>query len=614
MTSPTTTPRKIELGPANFIHYSSSQFQDTFNILILCDGFIDSPEKETTFYNYCRKLRDRFFSISPFYALKKYIQICAWFTPSIKGIINEDKEDTAFGSYIENGNKAECDHPEKILALVNQIEWKIGNQTFTGGEVWLNKNSKSFGAIAIALNAPNNIRVGARFQYTEGGFLETIMDILGIETPQDKWRFFSFPLLRHPDPYFGLEKESIDVFVHELGHTVNGFTELSNGKMSNERTWLEDEYEEIAEIYEGDEMLSPNVTKIETVQFTSSGIENLKWKKLASKDELEKMRTRDPNTVILKNTPSIDRRDYPRVDPKQTKLVEGGFLYAKGIFRPNIDCKMRKHKGPAFCKVCKQHLNRTIGGQDQIRIGSILPQKIKDLVEEKKLMQKLVQSLHSHVDLEGNPHQYELDGHCGTSTARIAVMLIQLGIELRNLRFGIVHNHAFLQYQTILIDPTFYQLYKNFNHEMNHPYSFRDSIFDVPVEGFNDHSKGRKIGFSKGFIGDFEQLKKHFRSYWPLNMNPDDEVPAELFETFKLYKLETTVRSQFDIPGYKMNPETLQIEAPDLEPQDQILANVIALEFQRFWNYKNAVADVGPWEPAGEEKMRAMYGPIDLGE
>lgn len=612
MTSPTTTPREFTLSPVNFIHYSSSHFLDTFNILILCDGFTNSVEEYDQFFSYCRELKNQFFEIPPFNALKKYIQIIAYFTPGTKNKIDHNSEGTAFGSYIDSEHNYHCGKTGNIQNIIENIEWIFGNQKFYGKEVWLNKKSKSFGAIAVALKtyflegSDRSADAGARIPVPEGAFSSWISTLFG----EEPWSFFGFSLIRHRE--FGLLNRTINTFVHELGHSVNGFTELPNGMMSNEKIWLEDEYEIKAEEYSGDEPLHPNVTKVDEVQISSSSVENLKWKKLARKKELENMLPPDASNVIRKSDETIDDRDYPRFNPQDVKLVEGGLRYAKGIYRPNFDCFMRKHYSGSFCKVCDYHLRRAISGQGTARFGTISSIKIRDLVEEKKLMSKLVESLHNHVDYEGNLHRYELDGHCGTSTARMAAMLIQLGVPLDDLSFGVANNHAFLRYRTLIFDPTFYQLYKFLHNDLNHPYLFNGNIFDVPLEGVTDHENGNKVGFSEGFIGDFEQLKKHYLTFWPLKMNPLGEVAEGYLEAFKLNELETVVRSQFDIPTFNMKPQNFEILSNNLTENDRRLAGVIENEFRRFWEYKDAVEGRGPWDPVGEEKIRKMYDPLDL--
>jgi hypothetical protein len=113
------------------------------------------------------------------------------------------------------------------------------------------------------------------------------------------------------------------VFIHEFGHGFAG---------------LADEYYSSAVAYEefyplNVEPWEPNITTM--VDFDS------KWKKLISND-----------TPVP--TPSEDK--YKNV----TGLFEGGGYSAKGIFRSEMDCRMKSNSTKGYCSVCSEAIIKMI--------------------------------------------------------------------------------------------------------------------------------------------------------------------------------------------------------------------------------------------------------------
>jgi hypothetical protein len=105
------------------------------------------------------------------------------------------------------------------------------------------------------------------------------------------------------------------VFAHELGHGLAG---------------LADEYYSSAVAYEeyypfDVEPWEPNITTM--VDFDS------KWKKLIRKG------------IPI---PTPEEEKYQNI----TGVFEGGGYSAKGIFRPETDCRMKSNSSKGFCKVC----------------------------------------------------------------------------------------------------------------------------------------------------------------------------------------------------------------------------------------------------------------------
>ncbi len=113
------------------------------------------------------------------------------------------------------------------------------------------------------------------------------------------------------------------VFVHEFGH---GFAGLADEYYSS--TVAYDEF------YPLDvEPWEPNITTL--VDFDS------KWKKL-----------------ILKGTPVPTPAEEKYINV--TGLFEGGGYSAKGIYRPEMDCRMKSNGPKGFCTVCSEAVRKMI--------------------------------------------------------------------------------------------------------------------------------------------------------------------------------------------------------------------------------------------------------------
>lgn len=113
------------------------------------------------------------------------------------------------------------------------------------------------------------------------------------------------------------------VFIHEFGHGFAG---------------LADEYYSSAVAY--DEFYPLNVEPWEPNITTRVSFES-KWKKLIGKDTPQPT----PSEEKYKNT---------------TGLFEGGGYSAKGIFRPEMDCRMKSNGPRGYCSVCRNALKEMI--------------------------------------------------------------------------------------------------------------------------------------------------------------------------------------------------------------------------------------------------------------
>lgn len=113
------------------------------------------------------------------------------------------------------------------------------------------------------------------------------------------------------------------VFIHEFGH---GFAGLADEYYSSEVAY--------EEFYPFDvEPWEPNITT--RVKFES------KWKNMIK-----------PGTPL----PTPPEEKYMNT----TGLFEGGGYSAKGIFRPEFDCRMKSNGPKGYCSVCREAVRKTI--------------------------------------------------------------------------------------------------------------------------------------------------------------------------------------------------------------------------------------------------------------
>jgi hypothetical protein len=113
------------------------------------------------------------------------------------------------------------------------------------------------------------------------------------------------------------------VFIHEFGH---GFAGLADEYYSSSVAY--------EEFYPLDvEPWEPNITTM--VNFNS------KWKKMLASE-----------TPVP--TPAVEK--YNDV----TGVFEGGGYSSKGIFRPEMDCRMKSNSPKGFCSVCREAVKEMI--------------------------------------------------------------------------------------------------------------------------------------------------------------------------------------------------------------------------------------------------------------
>ena len=129
------------------------------------------------------------------------------------------------------------------------------------------------------------------------------------------YNFYSITSSDHP--------ASPGVLVHEFGHSFAG---LADEYYSSEVTY-EEFYDLRAEPWE------PNITTLK--EFSR------KWEDMLDKD-------------VPVPTPAIEKyRDV-------TGVFEGGGYIAKGIYRPQMECRMKTNDGEEFCRVCIRAIERLI--------------------------------------------------------------------------------------------------------------------------------------------------------------------------------------------------------------------------------------------------------------
>lgn len=652
----------ILLGPESIIHQAPDYNLDTYNILIVCDGFLETRRND--FYTFCHVLKDRFFTISPYSYFKEHINFFAYYTKSEtdqfdyvdpefdpkNDLFTKDQSEnlkkTAFGAYV-HGDVFAFENINNVFNLVQLIQFKHGNHLFTGEEVWLNNQSKSFGAIGIAVYTDFQ-EIDQKIQVRNiRGIPESFYDIRGsfsvYSFNSKKSNAFCFTLYGYDlvqkasrDIYWGFEY----TFVHELGHAVYGFTEKIDGDMSSSKIGLGDEYSIDGQLHyrfaKLGEPLEPNVTAAKSIN-PDYDYQNLyplgnpidkskiKWKDLMTQKDFEKI-TR--HIVVYRHGPiyTPDTEAYYQnssFSRSAVGLVEGGAGFIKGVFRPSLDCRMRGHynatpefpQGSDFCRVCEKHLQRTITGHYWARLGAHLPIKVLDWLHIKNTFVPLYTSLSQSLNTITE------DNIVGIITARMAIMLDQAGLYLRLLGIGIQGNYAFIQYGLLIIDPYFYGLYKTIGDGYGYVNNENSDIHPIPSGYIYNDSERRevyfrseegahKIYFSDGFAGDLQQLKNHMRVYCP----PD---PAWLeARQNSAVAFDNIVRKQFDIPTYPIQSDnTLKISRTQRQRLNHNILGSLESELQGYAQYKaHRKADVPPFQVSQEmwTRMKNIYDPINF--
>jgi hypothetical protein len=117
------------------------------------------------------------------------------------------------------------------------------------------------------------------------------------------------------------------VVVHEFGHSFGGLT---------------DEY-----FYDDDVVLASYPTDVEPWEPNITSLVNFdsKWADMVPKG-------------VQVPTPVTEK--YKKEKTPSVGVFEGGGYFAKGIYRPAYDCRMRTNQCPVFCPVCERSLRRTI--------------------------------------------------------------------------------------------------------------------------------------------------------------------------------------------------------------------------------------------------------------
>lgn len=551
----------ITLDPYNeehkqyFKHRASEDVHDPFNILIVCDGFTEDDRNK--FNKVCENLAQyHFFDSKPFDLCKGYINIIAYFTPSSQSssfTSGGNGEGTRFsttansdGSYIIGNESA------LLEGTIDKISFIHGNITFKGRSVWRNPNSKSYGAVGVMLNTDT----GRAINYTNKFF---VFNIQGYHPDVE-----FLPLYPH-------------IFLHELGHAIYGFTKLPTGAMTTTKEGLSDEYEEEDNEYIGVEPLSPNLTKVQTVLpgMTSTSpilFEKIKWKHLIARSRKASIESKDPKRVVLNG--QLNQIAKRKVGDEE--LVEGGMLHSRGIFRSSIRCKMRNHRAfeqtdtfslnrTGFCKVCSNHIEQSIRGFKNASFGSPVPRKVKDYIQENKLLETVF-------DRIGEPDFQNLETYSAKATASIAALLNQSPwkMDLRSFYFGIYNGHSLLRYANLIIDPAFY-LYYLYSPQSNELSYYKNSrTIQIPINATNEDG----ISFQNGFIGDFEEIRTHLETYWPVKENWGEFTPHPIYVSSE--EIEHDIRMHFDWPGY----EIIQLDPIRLNAQNLPLATTLEAELQ----------------------------------
>ncbi|MFH2065323.1 MAG: M64 family metallopeptidase [Pseudomonadota bacterium] len=632
--------------------------RDAFNILLLCDGFTEG--NRTKFYNFCYTLIVNFFKIPPFSVCKNQINFFAHFTASEDdGIPAENAGNTYYKTYFETPEKKifQCEGTDMVFEEIKRLQIHadgVKRGPLKGSDIWMNHRSKSYGAIGIV--AKSDANAGTAFNDFEPA------------------PFFIFTMrgYKNEDKYWYPQEGGFQhIFVHELSHNIRTYTELPSGYLSSYKVGLADEYENEGEYYriypeDKEEPIEPNVTSLRALSGGNGSIkiENLKWRRLTSDKELNGIRNNNQDAIISHPNPTKKNSEiYIRKDatfppgvrgynPHDVLLVEGGKYYRQNIYRPNISCRMRvtyddglpygpieirgrqyyKKQSPDFCRVCKNHILRAISGRKDFSLEDVPMEKVPKLIAEHKLMQRLVKSHEKSIDLDSGVYEglalYQtLHRRCAKSSARMAIMLDQIGIPFHRLGVGITNRqtHFHLRYGYIIIDPTIFQFYLNIDDNSRWTYRKDGVERDIP---FYKNRENEEIYFSKGFVGSLDDIKDLFWLYRPMASEwVTKSTHEDLISEF--LHLDEWIDPHWDSCIFRINSKDdykLSIP-PDVSILESYNVTTFELELNSFKKYKELLRKpvteqtwkIGDKEKWSREEMdennssiKEMYDPLNL--
>lgn len=382
-------------APSLQLLFLSEGFDDRINFLQCVDGILQELLR-----------------VDPFEIASDHLVAWAHFVRSVDGPIVDVERNTAFGCYIVNGNITTL-RPQRIVDAISDIQVKIPNVgNWEGRDIWLDRLLPERSIICVLVNTPlpaSNTCVAWSIDVLEPPFLTADIQSLLPCVFLSSWALAPGSTVQYTNPHFAVAL----TLAKQIG-VVFG--------LADELEYSGDEYEQYRTTDPNDptivlEPYEPNVTAHASLLNDAGelNIDQLKWKDMvpkkrqggflevphpipssgATEDQIEAMfldavEFGDSSVLVIRhpgwsdptfNVPNTQRYITGPRKPLwlegQIHLFEGGDGYRRSIYRPSSECLMRfegydssdgvlitRNNVPA-CKVCREHLRRTISGRGE---------------------------------------------------------------------------------------------------------------------------------------------------------------------------------------------------------------------------------------------------------
>lgn len=342
----------------------------------------------------------------------------------------------------------------------------------TAAGVWLNPlRCKSFGAVGTVANTTGGIPVS-----------------IPVSLDGRDWHYVLFNMRGFKPEPGRLAGGFEHVFAHELAHSFR----------------ITDEYETTRGVppTEKAEAIDKSYDNVQVMSATQNSapeefLDQLKWKPLMSKKDRDGIR--DRSHIFLRSRMSefglIDDLDDIDDDPYENEtipglgrkvhwsdifLIEGGAEFTRSVYRSNFECKMRhgifdedstdepeKYKvvvngqetygSPEFCRVCNYQIRHHITGYTEFGIGGIDRNKLQ-LVFDNEVMPRLNKSFRIQNARTGSSLSTAY-AFCDIASIR-AYMMFRTMPSALDMKLNIKELHVCLYFRGVLLDPTFYDMYR----------------------------------------------------------------------------------------------------------------------------------------------------------
>jgi hypothetical protein len=604
-----------------------SKQPNPFNILLLSEGFANTDNDLKRYKDFTESLIDNFFTIPPFHFCRPYINVFSCFIPSNESGIPErpseweEEKDYSFGDRViflnrpyistsdnninsppineEKWREEAWEDPWRTIfsIYINRNEQGIGKFEIlektrpidvvkllqlpdefevppwlekTTTSIWVNNNSKSFGAICIIANT-----------IQDDGKIEDVGNWNLAEYPPDTpdvderiknvkykpiWRYFVIDMhgFFEPTTYrredgttFDLKGGYAEQFVHELGHSFDladeyiALDEIPPAELQTQGIGS-GRYRNVDNL--GILSVNADASNLDVKNYMSSDefLGKLKWRKFSTSTELEKLRSGE-NIITRQDLEDIDsnifvgyreNENYER-DPRTAKpvswsqlyLIEGA-KYKRDFVRSNFECRMRHSKyfsarsiedqiavydkfkqknrageyvygSPDFCRVCNYQIRHHITGYTEFGIGGVDRNRLQ-LLFDNEIMPRIRKSFEiQNRDFGTN---YSVAGPKCELASIIAYIMFKSIPSPLDIKFIITGLHVSLYYRGIICDPTFYDLYRIGPFQLPGPDPMADSnlSYTTIMDGEGVFKNWEIV---RGIVGTLGELKAYIYNH-----------------------------------------------------------------------------------------------------